>query len=112
MVIGAKLAAPEQQVVAMAGDMGMACNITRLETCIRENLNVVTIVFNDHGLGNEKALQDERHGGHHFGVDYTETDFTDIARAFGVHGEHMERVPEFGPALQRSLVAHELADID
>lgn len=112
MVIGAKLAAPEQQVSAMAGDIGTACNIARLETCIRENLNVVTIVFNDHGLGNEKAFQDERHGGHHFGVDYAETNFTDIARAFGAHGEGMERVPEFGPAFQRSLAAHKLAVIN
>jgi acetolactate synthase I/II/III large subunit len=112
MAIGAKLAAPHQQVVAMVGDMGMGCNLSELETCIREQINVVTIVFNDHGLGNEKAFQDERHGGRYFGVDYSETDFAGIARAFGGHGEHVERTAEFGPALERSLASGKPAVID
>jgi acetolactate synthase I/II/III large subunit len=112
MAIGAKLAAPDRQVVAMVGDMGFGCNLAELETCLREDIPVVTVVFNDHGLGNEKAFQRERHGGRYFAVDYAPLDFGAIARSFGAHGELVERCEEFRPALQRSLNAGIPAVID
>lgn len=112
MAMGAKVAAPERQVVALAGDMGFACNMAEIETCVRENINVIIIVFNDNGLGNEKAFQDALYGGRYFAVDYCNPDFAEVARVFRAHGERVETPDEFGPALDRSLAAGKPALID
>src|SRR6267378_1720060 len=55
IAMGAKLARPKQPVMAVVGDMGMMCNIGELETAVRERIPVVCVVFNDCGLGNERA---------------------------------------------------------
>lgn len=110
--VGAKLAAPDQQVVAIVGDMGFACNMADLETCVREQINVVVIILNDNGLGNEKAFQNALYGGRHFAVDYQNPDFAEVARVFGAHGERVKNLEELGPALERSLAAARPAIID
>lgn len=112
MAMGAKIAAPERQVVAIAGDMGFGCNMAELETCVRENINVIIIVFNDDGLGNEKAFQKALYGARYFAVDYSNPDFAEVALVFGAHGERVEKPDEFGPALDRSLAAGKPALID
>ena len=43
--------------------MGAMCNIGELETAVREKIPVVYVVFNDQGLGNERAFQNEHYGG-------------------------------------------------
>ena len=71
--------------------MGAMCNIGELETAMRENIPVVYVVFNDQGLGNERAFQNEHYGGRFFAVDYKNPDFGALARVFGAHGEHVTR---------------------
>src|SRR5262249_37443060 len=82
MAMGVKLARPNPAVVATVGDMGMMCNIGELETAVREKIPVVCVVYNDRGLGNERAFQKEQYGGRLFAVDYSDVDFAAIARAF------------------------------
>ena len=98
MAMGAKLARPDRPVMATVGDMGMMCNIGELETAVREKIPVVCVVFNDCGLGNERAFQNELYGGRLFGVDYNDVDFAALARALGAHGERVEAPAELLPA--------------
>jgi thiamine pyrophosphate-dependent acetolactate synthase large subunit-like protein len=90
IAMGARLARPKQPVMAAIGDMGMMCNIGELETAVRERIPVVCVVFNDFGLGNERAFQKELYGGRLFGVDYGDVDFAALARVFGAFGERVE----------------------
>ena len=110
--MGAKLARPKQPVMAVMGDMGMMCNIGELETALRERVAVVCVVFNDQGLGNERAFQNEHYGARHFGVDYKDVDFGGLARAFGAHGERVEDPAALVPALQRALESGKPAVVD
>jgi acetolactate synthase I/II/III large subunit len=112
IAMGAKLARPRQPVVAVVGDMGMMCNIGELETAVRENIAVVCVVFNDRGLGNERAFQNELYGGRFFGVDYSDVDFGNLARAFGAHGERVEDPAHLVPALRRAFDSGKPAVID
>ena len=80
IAMGVKLARPRQPVMATVGDMGMMCNIGELETAVRERIPVVCVVFNDRGLGNERAFQNELYGGRFFAVDYGDVDFAALAR--------------------------------
>jgi thiamine pyrophosphate-dependent acetolactate synthase large subunit-like protein len=112
IAMGAKLARPKQPVMAAVGDMGMMCNIGELETAVRERIPVVCVVYNDRGLGNERAFQKELYGGRLFGVDYGDVDFAALARVFGAHGERVTEPAALLPALQRALESNLPAVID
>jgi thiamine pyrophosphate-dependent acetolactate synthase large subunit-like protein len=103
MAMGVKLARPSQPVMATVGDMGMMCNIGELETAVRERIPVVCVVFNDRGLGNERAFQRELYGGRFFGVDYGDVDFAALAKVFGAYGERVEHPSRLLPAIKRAL---------
>jgi thiamine pyrophosphate-dependent acetolactate synthase large subunit-like protein len=103
IAMGVKLARPKQAVMAAVGDMGMMCNIGELETAVRERIPVVCVVYNDRGLGNERAFQKEHYGGRLFAVDYNDVDFAALARVFGAHGERVEEPSGLLPALKRAL---------
>jgi thiamine pyrophosphate-dependent acetolactate synthase large subunit-like protein len=112
MAMGAKLARPRQPVMATVGDMGMMCNVGELETAVRERIPVVCVVFNDRGLGNERAFQNEHYGGRQFGVDYGDVDFAALAQVLGAHGERVEDPAAVLPALERALASGQPAVVD
>ena len=112
MAMGVKLARPRQPVMATVGDMGMMCNVGELETAVRERIPVVCVVFNDRGLGNERAFQNELYGGRTFAVDYGDVDFAALARVLGAHGERVEQPAALLPALKRALESGRPAVVD
>jgi thiamine pyrophosphate-dependent acetolactate synthase large subunit-like protein len=112
IAMGAKLARPRQPVLAAVGDMGMMCNVGELETAVREKIPVVCVVFNDRGLGNERAFQKELYGGRLFGVDYGDVDFGALARVLGAHGERVSDPALLLPAIRRALESGQPAVVD
>lgn len=112
IALGAKLARPDRPVLSASGDMGIMCNIGELETAVRENIPVVHVVFNDEGLGNERAFQNEHFGGRFFAVDYKNPDFGALARVFGAHGERVTKPGELDGAIRRAFASGKPALID
>ncbi|HEV7803429.1 MAG TPA: thiamine pyrophosphate-binding protein [Burkholderiales bacterium] len=112
IALGAKLARPDRPVLCASGDMGAMCNIGELETAVRENIPVVYVVFNDQGLGNERAFQNEHYGGRLYAVDYKNPDFGALARVFGAHGEHVTHPGELEDALKRAFDSGKPAVVD
>ncbi len=112
IALGAKLACPERPVISASGDMGIMCNIGELETAVRENIAVVHVIFNDEGLGNERAFQNEHFGGRFFAVDYKNPNFGDLAKVFGAYGERVTKPGDLEGAIQRALASGKPALID
>ena len=112
IALGAKLAQPDRPVICASGDMGAMMNIGELETAIRENIPVVYVVFNDQGLGNERAFQNEHYGGRFFAVDYKNPDFGALAKVFGAYGEQVKRPGDLEGAIQRAFDSGKPAVID
>lgn len=112
IAMGVKLARPERPVLCTGGDMGAMCNIGELETAVRENIPVVYVVFNDEGLGNERAFQNEHFGGRYFAVDYKNPDFGALAKVFGAHGERVTKPQELEGAIKRAFASGKPAVID
>ena len=112
IALGAKLACPERPVLCASGYMGAMCNIGELETAMRENIPVVYVVFNDQGLGNERAFQNEHYGGRFFAVDYRNPDFGALARVFGAYGEQVKSPGDLEGAIQRAFDSGKPAVID
>lgn len=112
MALGAKLARPDCPVLCASGDMGAMCNLGELETAVREKIPMVQVVFNDQGLGNERAFQQEHYGGRLYAVDYQNPDFGALARVFGAHGEQVRKPGDLESALQRALASGKPAVLD
>ena len=102
--LGAKLARPERQVVAVVGDGGFLYSVNELATAVKYRLPVVFLVVNDRRYGAIAWLQQAM-----FGLsgeaDLTNPDFPALARAFGAAGERVAGVDALEAALARALVA-------
>lgn len=111
--IGAQLALPQSRVVCFTGDGGFGYHLTELETAVRHNVPVVSVI------NNNSTLAFERHDFQYFlrgrgydASDYTKTDFAKIARAFGCHGITVERPSEIKDALKGAIMAGTPAVVD
>ena len=102
--IGAKLAKPDKQVVAIAGDGAFLINIQDLETAARLNLkNLVYVVANNDAWGMIKSGQKLFKGKRFIDVDLPAFDFAKCAEAFGCYGEVVTDPNEIKPAFEKAL---------
>jgi acetolactate synthase-1/2/3 large subunit len=102
VALGAKVARPEQPVVATAGDGGFLYNAQELATAAQHGINVVAVVFNDQAFGNVARDLDEDWGGQH-GSALRNPDFMKLAEAFGVHGMRAKEPTEVGRLVGQAL---------
>ncbi|MDA8265622.1 MAG: thiamine pyrophosphate-binding protein, partial [Actinomycetota bacterium] len=105
--MGVKVAFPDRQVVAVAGDGGFAMTMQDLETCVRERIAVVALVMNNFAYGNIKLRQQVHFGNRLIGCELSNPDFAEVARLVGARGETVRDPDELVPSLQRALSAHE-----
>jgi pyruvate dehydrogenase (quinone) len=87
--IGAQLAFPKRQVIAMSGDGGFAMLMGDLLTIAQYKLPVKLIVYNNSTLGMVK-LEMRVAGLEDFGVDVPQMNFAKIAEAVGIRGIRVE----------------------
>jgi acetolactate synthase I/II/III large subunit len=100
MAIGAKLAAPDRPVVAMAGDGGFMFTIQELATARDLGLPITVLVYNNRGYGEIRDAMDHA-GIDHLGTDASTHDLVAIARGFGVGATRCASLDE----LEDQLVA-------
>ena len=84
--LGAKLAAPSQQVVCLSGDGGFAYCLSELSTAVQHSINVIVIVFVDDVFGASNVDQQIRFGNRVIGTELHNPDFVKLAQAFGAKG--------------------------
>ncbi|MHA2007241.1 MAG: thiamine pyrophosphate-binding protein [Promethearchaeota archaeon] len=100
--IAAKLEYPEKQVVCLASDGGFAMLMADFTTAVRENLNIVVLLFHDCVLKNiKKELL--RDGYPIYGVNFPNPNFADFARTCGGFGIRIENPAKMDVALQQAL---------
>ncbi len=96
--MAAKLLFPDRTVLCTIGDGGLGMTVSELETCARQGINVMTVVYNDSSLSLIKVLQENR-GYSNYGVDFGAVDFRTAAEAFGVWGARIETMDELDSAV-------------
>lgn len=111
--IGAAVAAPERQVVAIGGDGAFVFTCAELATALQAGANVVCIVCNDGGYNAMRRFQRLRYGADRLlASDLVTPDFAMLARSFGAQGYSLETPDDLGPALREALAARRPAVID
>lgn len=103
--IGAQTADRGRQVIALAGDGGLAMLFGELLTLTQNRLPVTVIVFNNSSL-NFVELEMKAAGIVNFGTDLHNPDFGAVATALGMFGRRVEHPAELESAIAEAL-AHD-----
>lgn len=101
--IGAQMAHPGRNVIAIIGDGAFMMVLQEMETAVRYRIPVVVVVMNNFCFANVKEKQMREYGGRVIGSQYANPDFAQLARLFGAHGDRIDRAEEILPALTRAL---------
>ncbi len=99
--MGAKLAAPDKVVAHVWGDAAIGMAGMDLETAVREEIPILTVVLNNGAMGGYEEhmpVATER-----YGSKFLTGDYAAVARGLGAHGERVERPEEIVPAIGRAL---------
>ena len=93
--IGAAFAAPDRQIVVLAGDGSFIMNCQEIVSAVENRLNIITFIMNDAKLGMIAQLQDEFYQS---GFDISElkspVDFAMMARSMGAQGHKITSTSE------------------
>ena len=100
--ISAKLAHPERDVLCFAGDGCFQMTGLEFGTAVQEGAAVIVLVVDNGMYGTIRMHQEREYPGRVSGTALRNPDFAAFARAYGGHGETVERTEEFAPAFQRA----------
>jgi pyruvate dehydrogenase (quinone) len=109
--IGAQLCYPGRQVVAMAGDGGLAMLMGDMLTMTQYDLPIKLVVFNNSVLGMVK-LEMEVNGLPDYQTDLKNPNFAKVAEAMGMMGVRIENPADVSSGLKKALAQSGPALID
>lgn len=101
--IGAKVAAPNQQVVAVIGDGGYQMTIQELGTIMQDNIPVKILVLNNQFLGMVRQWQQLFHGKRYSFTELDNPDFIKIAEAYRIRARKVKAQADLTAALLEML---------
>jgi acetolactate synthase I/II/III large subunit len=101
--IGAKLAMPEKQVIAIIGDGGYQMTIQELGTIMQYRIPVKILVLNNNFLGMVRQWQQLFHGKRYSFTEMQNPDFIKISEAYGIRARKVEYREELQEALKEML---------
>jgi acetolactate synthase-1/2/3 large subunit len=100
--VGAKRVFPERTVVAFAGDGCFLMNGQEFATAVQYGLPIIVVLLDNAMYGTIRMHQEREYPGRISATQLKNPDFCAYARAFGGHGERVERTEDFAPALARA----------
>ena len=110
--MGAQVAKPEENVLAVVGDGGFQMVSQELATIKENDLPIVTCILNNRYLGMVSQLQ-KLFNEHVYATKLTETpDFVKLAEAYGICGERVEKPGELRETIQDAFKSREATVID
>jgi acetolactate synthase-1/2/3 large subunit len=110
--VAAKLAAPKRPVFALCGDGDFLMTGQEIATAAQYGANFVAVVVNNGLYGTIRMHQEREYPGRVYGTELRNPDFAAYARAFGGHGETVERTADFAPAFERAAASGKPAIIE
>lgn len=101
--IGAKVARPERNVIAIIGDGCFQMNIQELATIAQEQIPVKIIILNNNYLGMVRQWQQLFFEKRYSFVDLQNPDFVAVTKGFYIDAERVEKREELESAMERLL---------
>jgi acetolactate synthase-1/2/3 large subunit len=107
--VAAKLVHPERPVVCFCGDGDFLMTGQELATAAQYGLRIVFLVINNGMYGTIRMHQEREYPERVCGTGLKNPDFAALARAYGLHGEIVERTEDFERAFERAWRAQTAA---
>jgi len=105
-IIGTKVAAPDRPGIAYVGDGAWGMSFGEIQTCVRENIPVTAVVFNNGQWGAEKKNHVDFYSNRFVGVNLDkQPSWSAVARAMGAEGATIDTLSDVGPALSAAAKA-------
>jgi acetolactate synthase-1/2/3 large subunit len=101
--VGAKRVRPDRTVVCFAGDGDFLMNGQEFATAVQYDLPILVVLLDNGMYGTIRMHQEREYPGRVSATALKNPDFAAYAKAFGGHGERVERTEDFAPALSRAL---------
>jgi len=110
--VAAKLLHPDRVVVFLTGDGDFVMSSPELATAVQYDLPILVLLVNNGMYATIRMHQERQYPGRVIGTDLENPDFVELARAYGAHGERVERTDEFEGAYERALALGKPAVIE
>ena len=89
-IIGTKVAEPKRPAIAYVGDGAWGMSFGELLTCVREDIPVTAVVFNNEQWGAEKKNQVDFYANRFEGVNLKNPSWAEVAKTLGAEGVVVE----------------------
>lgn len=103
--VAAQLVHPDRTVVCFTGDGDFVMSSPELATAVQYGLPIVVLLVNNGMYATIRMHQERQYPGRVIGTDLQNPDFPALARAYGAHGERVERTEDFEGAFERALAS-------
>ncbi|MEC3905684.1 biosynthetic-type acetolactate synthase large subunit [Tamlana sp. 2201CG12-4] len=103
--IGAKMAAPEREVVAIIGDGGYQMNIQELGTIFQQKVPVKIVVLNNEFLGMVRQWQQLFFDKRYASTEMTNPDFVTIAKGYHIDAKRVTKREELAEAVKEMIAS-------
>ncbi|MFO7571923.1 MAG: thiamine pyrophosphate-binding protein [Gaiellaceae bacterium] len=103
--IAAKLVHPDRVAICFTGDGDFVMSSPELATAVQYELPIVVLLVNNGMYATIRMHQERVFPGRVIGTDLENPDFPALARAYGAHGERVERTQDFEAAFERALAS-------
>ncbi|CDX29710.1 Acetolactate synthase large subunit [Mesorhizobium sp. SOD10] len=110
--VAAKSLFPDRTVVAFAGDGCFLMNGQEFATAVQYDLPIIVIVVNNGIYGTIRMHQEREYPSRVVATDLKNPDFAALARAYGGHGETVEKTADFAPAFERARASGKPAIVE
>jgi len=105
--IGAKMGAPEREVVAIIGDGGFQMTIQELGTILQTKAAVKIVVLNNSFLGMVRQWQELFFDRRYASTVMTNPDFVKIAEGYGIEANKVEKREDLADAIKTMIASKE-----
>jgi acetolactate synthase-1/2/3 large subunit len=103
LAMGAKIAEPEKLCINIWGDAAIGMTGMDLETAVRNNIPIMSILFNNFSMAMEIPAMP--HSTAKFDSTAISGNYTDFARALGAYAERITEPQDIIPAIERGVQA-------
>ena len=110
--IGAKVAEPGRPAIAYVGDGAWGMSLCETLTCVREDIPVTAVVFNNGQWGAEKKNQIDFYDDRYVGTNLENPSFAGIAKAMGADGITVEHHDQIGDALATATASDKMCVVE
>src|SRR5690625_2415373 len=101
--LGAKLAHPDKQVIALGGDGGVMMTVQELETAAREEIPIINVIFNNYMYGTIRMHQEMHFPEKVIATDLGDVSFAKLAKSLGAEGHTVKTAEQFAHILDEVL---------